>query len=154
MAGWIILGATLFTHVYSALGASDFVKQLIAGAGVNRWVVVVIMQIIILFLGCFMDPTGIQIITIPIFVPLIRELGFDAVWFGILFVINLEMGYLTPPFGYNLFYMKMLVPKGVTMGDIYKSIVPFVAMMMICLAIMMVFPELVLWLPKMMTPAR
>jgi TRAP-type mannitol/chloroaromatic compound transport system permease large subunit len=101
-----------------------------------------------------MDPTGIQIITIPIFVPLIRELGFNAVWFGILFVINLEMGYLTPPFGYNLFYMKMLVPKGVTMEDIYRSVVPFVAMMMICLVIMMVFPELVLWLPKMMIPAR
>ena len=154
MAGWIILGATIFTHVYTSLGASEFVKHLIAGAGVNRWVVVAIMQIIILFLGCFMDPTGIQIITIPIFVPLIRELGFNAVWFGVLFVINLEMGYLTPPFGYNLFYMKMLVPKGITMGDIYKSIVPFVALMMICLVIMMVFPELVLWLPKMMIPAR
>jgi tripartite ATP-independent transporter DctM subunit len=154
MSGWVILGATIFTHVYSALGASDFVKELIAGAGVNRWVVIVITQIIILFLGCFMDPTGIQIITIPIFVPLIKQLGFDAVWFGILFTINLEMGYLTPPFGYNLFYMKMLMPKEITMGDIYKAIAPFIAIMLLCLAIMMVFPEIVLWLPKMMMQVK
>jgi tripartite ATP-independent transporter DctM subunit len=154
MAGWVILGATLFTHVYSLMGASDFVKEMISTLGVNPWFVIIMMQVILMILGCFMDPTGIMIITIPIFVPLIKALGFDPIWFGILFVINLEMGYLTPPFGYNLFYMRMLVPKSVTMGTIYKAIVPFVAIMLLCLVILMVFPQLALWLPNMMMPMR
>ncbi len=150
LAGWIIFGALLFTHVFSSMGASDFVQTFIAETGINKWVVLLITQILLLFLGCFMDPTGMMIITLPIFLPVIRSLGFDPVWFGVLFTINVEMGYLTPPFGINLFYMKMLVPKGITMGDIYKSISPFIVIQAICLLIVIIFPELVLWLPEMM----
>ena len=97
-----------------------------------------------------MDPTGMMIITLPIFLPVIKSLGFDPVWFGVLFTINVEMGYLTPPFGINLFYMKMLVPKGITMGDIYRSISPFLVIQAICLLLVILFPDLILWLPEKM----
>jgi len=89
-------------------------------------------------------------ITIPIFIPIVSSLGFDPLWFGILFVIIMEMGYLTPPFGMNLFVMKGVAPKGVTMGDIYRSIIPFVGLQMVGLIIIMIFPQLALWLPGLM----
>ena len=89
-------------------------------------------------------------ITIPIFIPIVSSLRFDPLWFGILFVIIMEMGYLTPPFGMNLFVMKGVAPKGVTMGDIYRSIIPFVALQMVGLIIIMIFSQLALWLPGLM----
>jgi len=101
-----------------------------------------------------MDPTGMMVITLPIFVPLIRELGFSAVWFGVLFVINMEMGYLTPPFGYNLFYMKLLAPKTATMQDIYMSVIPFILLEWLVLILMIAFPNIIMWLPEMMIAAR
>ena len=102
-------------------------------------------------LGCFMDPAGIIMICTPVFVPIIKELGFDPLWFGILFTINMELGYITPPFGFNLFYMKSIAePLGISMGDIYRSILPFVALMIIGLVLIMIFPELALWLPGKM----
>jgi len=101
-------------------------------------------------MGMFFDPTGIVMLTTPIFFPVVRELGFDPIWFGILFVVNMEMGFLTPPFGFNLFYMKGVVPPGVTMGDIYKSIIPFVILQAIGLIIIMIFPQIATWLPSVM----
>jgi len=150
MAGWLMFGAKLFSHAYAALGASQFVTQTITELGVSPWLVIIFTQLIIIFLGCFMDGLGIMILTLPIFVPLIRSLGFDTIWFGILVTINLEAAYLTPPFGLNLFYMRMLTPKSVTMVDIYKSIVPFTILMIIFLVIIIIFPELTLWLPSQM----
>jgi len=121
------------------------------GMGVNRWIVVIVMQIILIFLGMFLDPLGIMLIATPIFVPVIISLGFDPVWFGILFTINMEMAYITPPFGFNLFYMKSIVePMGFKMGDVYRSIVPFVFLEVIGLALVMAFPQLALWLPSTM----
>jgi TRAP-type mannitol/chloroaromatic compound transport system permease large subunit len=95
-----------------------------------------------------MDPGGILMITTPVFVPVIKMLGFDPVWYGVLFVINMEMAYITPPFGFNLFYMKSIVPPGVTMRDIYRSIAPFVVLQAIGLVICIIFPEIILWLPQ------
>jgi TRAP-type C4-dicarboxylate transport system permease large subunit len=118
---------------------------------VNRWFIVIAQQIILFILGCFMDPGGIIMICTPVFVPLIIELGFDPVWFGILFTINMEIGYITPPFGFNLFYMKNLAePLGVSMGEIYRSIIPFVVLLSLGIAMVMLFPELALWLPSTM----
>lgn len=154
MCGWIILGARLFSNIYTGMGASDLMQQLVLGAELNRWIVLIIVQLILLFLGMFMDPIGTMMICVPIFVPLMESMGFNIVWFGILFTINLEMGYITPPFGVNLFYMRSIVPKGVTMLDIYKSIFPFVLLMLLVLALVMAFPKIALWLPQMMTQSQ
>jgi tripartite ATP-independent transporter DctM subunit len=151
MVMWILLGSKCFSHIYIAVGASEFVHELIAGFEVNRWFIVIGMQIVFFILGCFMDPAGIIMICTPVFIPIILELGFDAVWFGVLFTINMEIGYITPPFGFNLFYMKSLAgPMGISMGEIYRSIIPFTLLAFIGIAIIMLFPELALWLPSSM----
>jgi len=150
MVGFLILGAKIFTQAYTSLGAGKFVTETIAGFGLNPYIIIIGTQLVILFLGCFMDGFGIMIVCIPIFLPLIISLGFDPVWFGILFVINLEAAYLTPPFGLNLFYMRMLAPKTVKIGDIYKSVIPFISIMLVNIILIMVFPELALWLPSLM----
>jgi TRAP-type mannitol/chloroaromatic compound transport system permease large subunit len=95
-----------------------------------------------------LDPVGIMMITIPVFLPIIKAHGFDPLWFGILFVINMEIGYMTPPFGFNLFYQKGIVPKGITMGDIYRSVVPYTLVELTGLVIIMLFPQIALWLPN------
>jgi tripartite ATP-independent transporter DctM subunit len=149
MVGWIIIGGTCFASLYTAVGALDFIKQVVTALPVSPYIIVIGMQFTLLILGMLMDPGGIIMITTPIFVPVIRALGFDPVWFGVIFIINMEMGYLTPPFGFNLFYMKSIVPQGITMGDIYRSIVPFVFLQLICLAILLIFPQIALWLPNL-----
>lgn len=150
MVGFLILGAKIFTQALSFCGSTEFVVDSINNFGVNRWVILIGTQLIILFLGCFIDGLGIMILTIPIFVPLITALKFDPVWYGILFTINMEMAYLTPPFGLNLFYMKMICPDDVTMGDIFKSVVPYISIMAVLIIILAIFPQLVLWLPGKM----
>ena len=151
MGLWIVLGAKSFTHIYIAIGAVDLVSGIIDNLAVNPWLVIILMQLILIALGMFIDPLGIMLITIPIFVPLIISMGFDPVWFGILFTINMEMAYITPPFGFNLFYMKSIIePMGFRMEDVYRSIAPFFFLEMLGLAIVMIFPQLSLWLPSTM----
>ena len=108
------------------------------------------MQLTLFVLGCIMDDYAIVMLAAPIYVPIITLLGFDTLWFGILFILNMQMAYLTPPYGFNLFYLKGIVPKGVTMGDIYRSIVPFVAVQGLGLGLVMIFPQLALLLPSLM----
>ena len=108
------------------------------------------MQVVLLVLGCVMDTVGIIMITVPVFVPIVAALGFDPVWFGVLFIINMEIGFLTPPFGYNLFYLKGVAPPSVTMADLYLSIIPFVALMILGLLICIVFPDIILYLPRLL----
>jgi TRAP-type mannitol/chloroaromatic compound transport system permease large subunit len=105
------------------------------------------MQVIWIIMGCFLDPIGIMLLTAPLFFPIIVQLGFDPVWFAVLFVVNMEMAFLTPPFGFNLFYIRSVAPKGVTMLDIYRSVTPFILLQATALALMMIFPELITWLP-------
>jgi len=150
MIMWIVLGAKCFVHIYSATGASDFVGDLMSGLPLNKWFIVIIMQFIILFLGMFIDPIGIMMICVPVFLPIIESFGMSPIWFGVLFTINLEMAYITPPFGLNLFYLKSILPSDVTMEDMYRSIVPFVLRDMAVLAMVMIFPQLALWLPEHM----
>jgi len=149
MVLWIIYGALLFTDLYAGMGGIMFVKELIMEAGWNRWVVVILMQVVLFILGCFLDPTGIVMLCTPIFVPIIRDLGFNVVWFGVLFVVNMEMSFLTPPFGFNLFYIKSVAPEGTTMEDIYRSVGPFIALQALGLALVMIFPQIILWLPNL-----
>lgn len=150
MALWITIGAQCFTATYAALGGQELVRNLIVSLEMNRWVVLILIQVSFFLLGMIMDPIGIILLTTPIYVPIITYLGFDPIWFGVLFTVNMEMAYITPPFGFNLFYMKGIVPDGVTMGDIYRSIIPFVLLQAIGLALVMIFPQLALWLPSLM----
>ena len=149
MIVWIIIGGSCFASLYTAIGAVEFLKEIVNALPVSRYVILLGIQFSFLILGMLMDPGAIIMICTPVFVPLIKSLGFDPVWFGILFIMNMEMGYLTPPFGFNLFYMKAIVPGDVSMGDIYKAIVPFVFLQALSLAIIIIFPEIALWLPRM-----
>ena len=149
MVMWIFLGASCFANVYTAVGGPQFMNEFILGLGLNRWVVFIGMQLSFFILGCFLDPTAIMMITTPVFLPLIITMGFDPLWYGIVFVVNMEMAFLTPPFGFNLFYMKGVVPKGITMGDIYRSVGPFVILQAIGLIIVILFPSLATWLPNL-----
>jgi len=148
---WIVIGSTCFSNIYTALGAGDFLNSLVLKLELGRYVVLFLIQGIFFVLGMFMDPTGIIMITTPLFLPIVTKLGFDPVWFGILFIINMEMGYLTPPFGYNLFYMRTIVPeKLMSMQEIYRSVLPFIAIQISTLIMVIVFPEIALWLPSLM----
>ncbi len=150
MVMWIMIGSLLFVSFYFGVGGADFVKDTLVGLHVNRWVIIAGMQVVIFILGCLMDPAGIVMLCTPLWIPVIKALGFDSLWFGVLFIVNLEMSYLTPPFGYNLFYMKSIAPEGVTMADIYRSVWPFVTLQATGLVICMIFPEIITWLPGKM----
>ena len=150
MVMWIVFAASIFTALYSAVGAQELVREMLSLLPGGRWGVIIGMQLIWLIMGAFLDPIGIMIITPPLFFPIAASLGFDLAWFGILFVINMEMAFLTPPFGFNLFYIKGVAPKEVTMLDIYRSVFPFVALQALALAIVMAFPAAVLWLPHLL----
>ena len=132
------------------MGVSGLIKDSILGLGANRYVILLMMQVVLLVLGCVMDTVGIIMITVPVFVPIVAALGFDPVWFGVLFIINMEIGFLTPPFGYNLFYLKGVAPPSVTMADLYLSIIPFVVLMILGLLICIVFPDIILYLPRLL----
>ncbi len=147
---WILIGAYCFTSVYTATGAHELMEHLLLSIPGGRYAILFTMQAVFFILGCILDPAGIIMICTPVFVPVIESLGFDPLWFGVLFIMNMEMGYLTPPFGFNLFYMKAIAPPGVTMGDIYRSIIPFVTLQGLGLIIVIIFPEIALWLPAQM----
>jgi len=147
---WITIGARCFISVFSAVGGDELVRDFVTGLAVNRWIIMICIQLILVALGLFLDEIGIILLCVPIFIPIITELGFDPVWFGILFLINAQMDYITPPFGYTLFYLKGVAPEGVTMGDIYRSVIPFVLLQAFGLALCMIFPQIILWLPNMM----
>src|SRR5690606_15614418 len=110
--------------------------------------IIIFMMLIVFLLGMVLDPVGIMMITLPVFVPIVVSLGFDPIWFGILFVINMEIGYMTPPFGFNLFYLKGVVPPDITMRDIYTSIIPYVLVSLVGLILVMIFPEIATYLPN------
>jgi tripartite ATP-independent transporter DctM subunit len=150
MVMWIMIGSMLFVSFYFSIGGADFVKETLLGIGVNRWFIIFGMQAVLFVLGCLLDPSGIVLLCTPLFLPIVKALGFDPLWFGVLFIVNLEMAYLTPPFGYNLFYLKSVVSEDITMGDIYRSVWPFVVLQMIGLTVCMIFPQIILWLPGLM----
>ncbi len=147
---WIALGGFWFSSVYQAIGASSFVSEMMLGSDMGPWGILILMQLTFFFLGCLMDAAGIIFITMPIYFPIINHIGFDPVWFGVLFIINMEMAYLTPPFGVNLFYLRAIAPKDVTMGNIYRSCLPFVGIQGLALLLCMVFPQIITWLPSQM----
>jgi len=151
MALWILVAATLFGQVYTSAGAQGMLMGIVEGLEVNRWFILIGMQIILLIFGMFMDDFAIIIICAPIFMPIAISLGFDPIWFAIVFILNMQMAYMTPPFGWCLILMKGIAPPEITTGDIWRSVPPFVGMQLLVLVIVMVFPMLAMWLPgKMM----
>jgi len=150
MIMWIIFASAIFVGVYQGLGGPDVMVNLLKGTDLNKWVILAIIQSTLFIFGCFMDPMGILMMTTPVFLPVITYLGFDPVWYGVIFVVNMEMAYLTPPFGGNLFYMKGVAPKGVSMLDIYRSVIPFVLLQMAGLVIVIAFPQIVMFLPNLL----
>lgn len=146
MVSWAVCGGACFGSIFSAVGGQQVIMSGLLGLEVNRWVILIGIQLIYLVLGCLMDPWSIMILSIPIFVPLMESLGFDTLWFGVLFIMNMELGFLTPPMGPNLFYMKGIVPKDITMVDIYRSVFPFLGLQAVGMAICMIFPGTILFL--------
>ncbi|MCH8530850.1 MAG: TRAP transporter large permease subunit [Saccharospirillum sp.] len=145
---WIILAALAFGAVFDGLRAVDFVRGLFMdNLGLGRWEILILMQLSFILMGTFLDDTAMLVIVAPLYVPIVRMLEFDLIWYGVLYTITCQIAYMTPPFGYNLFLMRAMAPNEVTLNDIYRSIVPFVGVMIIGLAIVMAFPQIALWLP-------
>lgn len=147
MIMWILFGAFCFASVFISTGGPTVVKEFIFGLDVLPILVVFLMQVSYMILGCFMDEITILFLTIPVYMPILAGFGYDPVWFGVLFIVNMQMAYLTPPFGLTLFYMRGIAPPGVTLVDIYRSIIPFVAIQAVVLILVLLFPQLSLWLP-------
>ena len=145
---WIILAALCFGAVFDGIGAARAIETLfITNWNLTPWEVLIMMQLSYLFMGMFLDDTAMLVIVAPLYVPLVKILGFDPVWYGVLYTITCQIAYMTPPFGYNLFLMRAMAPPEITLMDIYRSISPFVLVMILALVLVMVFPQIALWLP-------
>ena len=146
---WIILAALCFGAVFDGLGAVKAIESFFIGKmGLGPWEVLIMMQLSYLIMGMFLDDTAMLVIVAPLYVPLVGMLGFDLVWYGVLYTITCQIAYMTPPFGYNLFLMRAMAPPEVTLSDIYRSIIPFVAVMVLGLILVMIYPEVAMWLPN------
>ena len=146
---WIILAALCFGAVFDGLGAVHGLRYLFLEKwGLDPWTVLIMMQLSYLIMGTFLDDTAMLVIVAPLYVPIVIALGFDPIWYGVLYTITCQIAYMTPPFGYNLFLMRAMAPPEITLLDIYKSIIPFVLVMIVGLAIVMIFPQIALWLPN------
>ena len=148
MIVWIGIGAAALVGVYNLMGGNRFVAGAILGMDAAPIVVILVMMAILLVLGLFLDWIGIALLTLPIFVPIIVQLGYDPIWFGVLFAINMQVSYLSPPFGPAAFYLKGVAPPSITLKDIYVALWPFIILQLIVLAIMIFFPQFSLWLVK------
>ncbi|MDH5529647.1 MAG: TRAP transporter large permease subunit [Paracoccaceae bacterium] len=145
---WIILAALAFGAIFDGLRAVDALKALfLEDLGLNRWHVLILMQLTFLLMGTFLDDTAMLVIVAPLYVPLVDALGFNLIWYGVLYTITTQIAYMTPPFGYNLFLMRAMAPPEITLRDIYRSIIPFVGVMVLALALVIAFPQIAMWLP-------
>lgn len=150
MLAWLMFGAQAIIGVYTLAGGDDFVKSAVLSLPGGKWGIVIGMQFIMIFLGMFLDWVGIVFLTMPLFIPIIEELGFSKIWFGVVFCMNMHISYLSPPFGPSIFYMKGVVGDAISVVDIYKANLPYLWLTFVALAITMAFPQLALWLPSMM----
>lgn len=158
MVIWIMFGATIFVGLYVLEGGQQFVQDALAATGLGPWGILILMQILLVVLGMFLDWVGILLLCVPIFVPIIKALGAAAfglsdpndlvLWFGVLYLVNMQMSFLSPPFGYALFYLRGVAPPEIPMTDIFKSALPFLALQIVGLVICMLFPQVITWLPN------
>jgi len=159
MVIWIMFGATIFVGLYVLEGGQQFVESTMTGLGLGPWGILLLMQIILIALGMFLDWVGILLLAVPIFVPIIKALGAHAfgldsetdlvLWFGVLYLVNMQMSFLSPPFGYALFYLRGVAPAEIPMSDIFKSALPFLFLQVVGLALCMTFPQIITWLPRL-----
>ena len=146
---WIILAALCFGAVFDGIGAVRAIESLfITRWDLTPWEVLIMMQLSYLLMGTFLDDTAMLVIVAPLYVPLVISLGFDPIWYGVLYTITCQIAYMTPPFGYNLFLMRAMAPDEISLMDIYRSIIPFVLIMTLALILVMAFPQIALWLPE------
>jgi tripartite ATP-independent transporter DctM subunit len=150
MLYWLLFGAQCIIGVYALAGGDQFVKKAVMALPFGKWGIIIGMQLIMIFLGMFLDWVGIVFLTMPLFVPIIEELGFSKVWFGVVFCMNMHISYLSPPFGPSIFYLKSVVGEDISVVDIYRANLPYLWLTFIALAITVVFPQVSLWLPAQM----
>ncbi|MDQ7080263.1 MAG: TRAP transporter large permease subunit [Paracoccaceae bacterium] len=149
MVIWIMFGATIFVGLYVLEGGQQFVTAALDATGLGKWGILILMMLILIVLGMFLDWVGILLLAVPIFVPIVKSLGFDPLWFGVLYLVNMQMSFLSPPFGYALFYLRGVAPPEIPMSEIFKAALPFLGIQLLALVICMIFPEIILWLPRM-----
>lgn len=150
MMAWLAFGSLSLVSAYALAGGTEFIKRLMMAMPVSPLGIIIVMMLIVVFLGMIIDWLGILFLTIPLFIPIVTALGFDPVWFGVLFVMNIQMAYMSPPFGQGMFYVKGVAPPEVSMMDIVKSVWPFLGIQFICLMIVLFNPQIALWLPGTM----
>ncbi|NND17126.1 MAG: TRAP transporter large permease subunit [Silicimonas sp.] len=149
---WIILAALAFGSVFDGLGAVRAIESLFTERlGLSPWMILILMQLSFILMGTFLDDTAMLVIVAPLYVPLVDALGFNLIWYGVLYTITTQIAYMTPPFGYNLFLMRAMAPPEISLIDIYRSIIPFVMVMTLALVLVMVFPQIAMWLPQYVT---
>ena len=161
MVMWIFFGATMFVGFFIIKGGQTFVAESIVGTGLGPYGILVLMMVVLFILGMFLDWVGILLLTVPIFVPILKALTFGGIfglqgldakdislWYGVIFMVNMQMAFLSPPFGYSLFYLKSVAPPQVSLGTIFRAAVPFIALQAIGVGLCIVFPQIVLWLPS------
>ena len=151
MIMWITIGAKIFVAIFTGIGGADSLLMFIENLELNRWLVLLAMMGILVLLGLFLDEIGIILLCVPVFMPIITAFDFDPVWFGVLFLITAQMAYITPPFGYTLFYIKGVLPPGIGMETVYRAILPFLVLQILALILFMLFPDLVTWLPNQLS---
>jgi tripartite ATP-independent transporter DctM subunit len=146
---WIVMAAIMYGHIFDGLGAVHGVEALLGTIGAGKWGTIAIMMASFVGMGTVLDDTAMLFIVAPLYVPIVAHLGFDLVWYGVLYVVNCQMAFITPPFGYNIFLVRAIAPKEVTLGDIYTSVWPFVGLQAAGLGILMAFPQIALFLPNL-----
>jgi tripartite ATP-independent transporter DctM subunit len=148
MGLWILIGANIYLNIFNSLGCQELVTSLVLGMPGGEHGILLMMMFIILLLGTVMDDWAIIMLCTPLYIPIINELGIDKLWFGVLFIVNIQIAYLTPPFGFVLFWLKSVLPPDVSMGDVYKSVGPFILLQLLGLTLVFLFPEIATWLPS------
>ena len=159
MVIWIMFGATIFVGLYVLEGGQQFVQESLAATGLGPWGILIVMMVVLVVLGMFLDWVGILLLCVPIFVPIIKAMGPEpfgmtdpndlVLWFGVLYLVNMQMSFLSPPFGYALFYLRGVAPAEIPMTDIFKAAIPFLALQVVALVICMLFPHVITWLPNL-----
>jgi tripartite ATP-independent transporter DctM subunit len=150
MLYWLFFGASALIGIYTLAGGTQYLKELIAGLPIGKWGILIVINLIWIVLGALIDWIGILLLTGPIFIPVAVALGFDPIWLGVLFCMNMQISYLTPPFGPAMFYLKGCSPPEISMGDIVRSVWPFIGIQVVALGVVMAFPQIALWLPQTM----
>jgi tripartite ATP-independent transporter DctM subunit len=167
MVMWIFFGATMFVGFFIVKGGQAFVSDSIIGTGLPAYGILFLMMVVLFILGMFLDWVGILLLTVPIFLPIMKSLDFSGVaglagvtpeqiplWYGVIFMVNMQMAFLSPPFGYSLFYLKSVAPKEISMAMIFRSAVPFLCLQALGLTLCIIFPKIVLWLPSLVYSGR